>query len=108
MHITGTRQVDNLSVEYARQGDVLRCRADGRIDTISAPLLMEIIDTQCEGLGELQVDAEKLEYISSAGLRVLMLAVKKLGDGSVEVINASDGVKETFATTGFDEFIRVS
>lgn len=51
------------------------------------------------------LDAARLDYISSAGLRVLLIAVKKCGE--VKVVNASPEVKEIFATTGFDQMIRV-
>lgn len=53
------------------------------------------------------MDAKGLEYISSAGLRVLMIAVKKLGQGSVAVLNASEAVKEIFEATGFDQMITI-
>ena len=55
----------------------------------------------------IMVDAGELEYISSAGLRVLLMAVKKLGADSVTVCNTSDAVKEIFETTGFDQLITV-
>ncbi|MBR2088100.1 MAG: STAS domain-containing protein [Oscillospiraceae bacterium] len=51
------------------------------------------------------MDAKQLEYISSAGLRVLMMAVKKLG--KVSVINTPQAVKEIFETTGFDQLMSV-
>ena len=105
--IEGASQVENLSIEYARQGAILHCKEDGRIDTISAPTLMEVIDANCDGASELRMDTKGLEYISSAGLRVLMMALKRMGEGSVTVLNATDGVREIFETTGFDEFINV-
>ena len=55
----------------------------------------------------IMVDAGELEYISSAGLRVLLMAVKKLGTDSVTVCNTSDAVKEIFEATGFDQLITV-
>lgn len=105
--IEGASQVENLSIEYARQGAILHCKVDGRIDTISAPALLEVLDANCDGASELRMDAKGLEYISSAGLRVLMMALKRMGEGSVTVLNATDGVREIFETTGFDEFINV-
>lgn len=77
------------------------------MDTISAPALLEVFENNCEGIMRVRIDAEKLEYISSAGLRVLMMAVKKLGQASVTVINASEPVREIFGTTGFDRMIAV-
>ena len=60
-----------------------------------------------DGIARIKVDAKGLEYISSAGLRVLMIAVKKLGQGSVAVLNASEAVKEIFEATGFDQMIAI-
>ncbi|MBR1853048.1 MAG: STAS domain-containing protein [Lachnospiraceae bacterium] len=74
--ITGAKQVENLTVNYTKIGSILRCAVEGRIDTISAPTLMEIFENHYDGIDEIEVDAKKMEYISSAGLRVLMMAVK--------------------------------
>ena len=105
--IEGAKQVENLSIEYARKAGVLQCRVKGRIDTISSPALLEVFENNYDGVTSIEVDAERLEYISSAGLRVLLMAVKKLGRGSVSVINTSEAVKEIFETTGFDQMITV-
>lgn len=105
--IEGAKHFENLNVTYTRQGGALLCCVDGRIDTISAPMLLEIIETNSEGITEMKVDAKNLQYISSAGLRVLVLAVKRLGEGSVEVFNTSEEVRGIFETTGFDQFVHV-
>jgi len=105
--IEGAEQVENLSIEYARKAGVLQCRVKGRVDTISSPALLEVFENNYDGVNSIVVDAERLEYISSAGLRVLLMAVKKLGRGSVSVINTSESVKEIFETTGFDQMITV-
>ena len=103
--IAGAKQVDNLHIDYAVEGNALLCSPAGRIDTISAPALLEILEQNGSGLNEMKLDAGKLEYISSAGLRVLLMAVKKLG--KVTVSNASEAVKEIFETTGFDQMVTV-
>ena len=105
--IEGAKQVENLSIDYAKKNGVLQCQVRGRIDTISAPALLEVFENNYEGANSVVMDAGKLEYISSAGLRVLLMAVKKLGAGSVSVINTSEAVKEIFETTGFDQMITV-
>lgn len=103
--IEGAKTVDDLSIEYFNEGDTLVCIPSGRIDTISAPALLEILEQNGIGLNALRMDAKQLEYISSAGLRVLMMAVKKLG--KVSVINTPQAVKEIFETTGFDQLMSV-
>ena len=105
--IEGAKQVENLSIDYTKKGGVLQCRVNGRIDTISAPALLEVFENNYDGTASIMVDAGELEYISSAGLRVLLMAVKKLGADSVTVCNTSDAVKEIFETTGFDQLITV-
>ena len=77
----------------------------GRIDTISAPAILKVFDECGDGISSVKVKAKELEYISSAGLRTMMIMVKKLGEGSVTVEGASDDVKEIFAVTGFDGII---
>ena len=105
--IEGAKQVKNLSINFKKKGGVLQCRVNGRIDTISAPALLEVFEKNYDGTASIMVDAGELEYISSAGLRVLLMAVKKLGAGSVTVCNTSDAVKDIFETTGFDQLITV-
>lgn len=105
--IQGAKEVDNLHITYSAHEDTLLCVVSGRVDTISAPALLEVFENHYEGIMRVRIDAEKLEYISSAGLRVLMMAVKKLGRGSVSVINTSEPVREIFETTGFDQMVVV-
>ena len=79
---------------------------EGRLDTTTAPQLEEELKTGLEGVTDLVIDLSKLEYVSSAGMRALMLARKTLGDrGTIAVINANDMVKEVFALTGFDRLL---
>ena len=88
--------------------DKLVIELTGRIDTNNAPAvekeIMEAIDTD-KGM-EISFDAEKLSYISSAGLRVLM-KVLKMSEKPVEVVNVSRDVYDIFETTGFTELMNV-
>ena len=106
--IEGAKQVDNLEVRYALAGDTLACEVSGRIDTISAPALLEAFEEHFDQVTRIEVDATSLTYISSAGLRVLMMASKRLGMGAVEVLHATATVREIFSSTGFDQMIDVS
>lgn len=102
MHTTG-----QFTYSSVRERDTLSIQASGRIDTLSAPALLKIFEKEYEqkALTEMIIDAASLEYISSAGLRTLMIAVKKMGAGSVKIINANDTVKDIFAVTGFDSVV---
>lgn len=103
--ITGAKEIDNLHVDCSAVGSRLICRIAGRIDTISAPALLEVLEKNGDGFEELSVEAERLEYLSSAGLRVLLMASKKFGKMSIR--HASDAVKKIFADSGFDQQISV-
>lgn len=102
-------QVDNLTIRYQEEDGVLYCTLEGRVDTLSAPALLKIFEETAANtpLKAMEVDAQKLQYISSAGLRVLMIAVKRMGPGSVSVLHANEVVKDIFHTTGFQEMIRL-
>ena len=103
--ITGAKEIDDLHVDCSAAGSRLICRISGRIDTISAPALLEVLEKNGDGFEELSVEAERLEYLSSAGLRVLLMASKKFGKMSIR--HASDAVKKIFADSGFDQQISV-
>lgn len=103
--VSGAEKIENLTVDYKTIGGVLEMTVNGRIDTISAPTLLKVFDECGEGVSSVKVKAKDLEYISSAGLRTMMIMVKKLGQGNVTVEGASDEVKEIFTVTGFDGII---
>ena len=105
--IQGREQAQHLIVDYRVSGQKLFFMAKGRIDTLSAPILLEIFDKNSQGVASVTIDAMQLEYISSAGLRTLLLMTKKLGEGSVKLVGTSEAVKEIFETTGFDNIILV-
>lgn len=100
---------DNFECSSVRKGDTLLIQAAGRIDTLSAPALLKAFEEEYtkKPLTAMTVDASSLAYISSAGLRTLMIAVKKMGEGSVNILHANDTVKEIFVTTGFDAIITI-
>ena len=103
--VSGAEEIENLTIDYRTNGGVLEMIVSGRIDTISAPAILKVFDECSDGISSVKVKAKELEYISSAGLRTMMIMVKKLGEGSVTVEGASDDVKEIFAVTGFDGII---
>ncbi len=106
--IKGATEIDNLKISYTIDNGVFTIAPSGRIDTLSAPALLELFDRNVtDNVSCVSIDAEKLDYISSAGLRVLMIMVKRLGKGSVVVRKASIAVKDIFETTGFDQIIEI-
>ena len=99
-----------MTINTERQDAALTVALEGRLDTTTAPELEKALTEALDGVEALTIDLEKLEYISSAGLRVLLSAQKKIrenGDGRLVVRNASDLVKEVFEVTGFCDILTI-
>ena len=82
----------------------------GRLDTVTSNQLSDELENIFkEDLIKLVLDFAGIEYISSAGLRVLIVAQKKIAslDRKMEIVNASDSVKEIFRITGFSNILTV-
>ncbi len=80
----------------------------GSLDTTTAPQLEEVIKKGLEGKETLVFNLKDLEYISSAGLRTLLAAQKIMNkQGKMTVTNATDGIKEIFAVTGFADILTI-
>ena len=78
----------------------------GRLDTITAPTLDKTINEDIDGTKNLILDMKGLEYISSAGLRVLLGTQKKMQKiGSMKVVNVCEAVMEVFEMTGFADIL---
>lgn len=80
----------------------------GRLDTTTAPELEKEIKSSLDGVTDLTLDMKDLDYISSAGLRVL-LAAQKLMDkqGKMTILNANDVIMEIFEVTGFSDILTI-
>lgn len=94
-----------FAVELRTSGDTLLCTIAGRLDTITAPELLEKFNgADRAGVTAITVDLADTAYISSAGLRVLLIMLKSLSDKSrFAVQNYSPALKEIFDVTGFSE-----
>ena len=81
---------------------------EGRLDTTTAPELENELKGSLEGVTELTMDFSKLDYISSAGLRVLLSAHKIMRDrGGMKVTHVNEIVKEVFDVTGFADILTI-
>lgn len=81
---------------------------EGRLDTTTAPLLEEELKTAEDGVNELVMDFEKLEYVSSAGLRVLLGAQKTMNKrGGMTIRNVCTDIMEIFEITGFVDILTI-
>ena len=80
----------------------------GRLDTVTAPQLEAEIFDNAEGITELVLDFRDLEYISSAGLRVLLAAQKRFAQiGGVTILDPNETVMEVFEMTGFADILTI-
>ncbi len=97
-----------LNITKTTNGSELTVILDGRLDTVTAPNLETELKSALDGVDELIFDLDKLQYISSAGLRVLLSAQKIMNrQGSMIVKNASEDVKEIFDVTGFSDILTI-
>ena len=94
----------NISIENTNGTTVLKL--EGRLDTTTAPELEKAINNEVEALKSLVLDFQGVNYISSAGLRVLLGAQKKMNtQGSMELINVNEDVMDIFEMTGFADIL---
>ena len=95
-----------LNIEKKSEGNNLTIELTGRLDTTTAPDLEKEVKGNIEGVESLVFDFNALEYISSAGLRVLLSAQKIMNkQGEMVVKNVSDDLKEIFEITGFSAIL---
>lgn len=97
-----------MEIVKNKNGNSLKIDLIGRLDTTTAPQLEEVVNTELDGIENLEFDMIQLEYISSAGLRVLLAAQKKMNiQGEMTVKNANDDIKEVFDITGFSDILNI-
>ena len=97
-----------MTIESKKDAGKLTLTITGRLDTSTAPKLEEELKASYDGVTELVFDLAKLEYISSAGLRVLLSAQKTMNkQGSMEVMNVGEEIMEIFEITGFTDILNI-
>lgn len=97
-----------LNINKKTEGTNTCLALEGRLDTITAPELEKELKNSVDGVTELVMDFEKLEYISSAGLRVLLSAQKIMNkQGSMKLLNVSESIMEIFEVTGFSDILTI-
>ena len=95
-----------MTIEIKRNAEETTIKLVGRLDTTTAPALDKTINEDIAGTKNLILDVKELEYISSAGLRVLLGAQKKMQKiGSMKVPNVLEEVMEVFEMTGFADIL---
>ena len=97
-----------LNITNTKREDELIVGLEGRLDTTTSPQLEENMNAQLEGVKYLTFDLKQFEYISSAGLRVLLSSQKTMNkQGRMSVKNVSEEVQEIFEVTGFSDIFTI-
>ena len=97
-----------MNIVKTSEGTKLTLAVEGRLDTTTAPQLEAEIKNSLDGVTELVLDFEKLEYLSSAGLRVLLAAHKVMNkQGSMVVRHVNETIQEVFEVTGFVDILTI-
>lgn len=97
-----------MTINSSLEGTKLTLAVEGRLDTVTAPELENAVMDKINDVDELVFDFEKLQYISSAGLRVLLSGQKIMNaKGKMTVKNVSDDINEIFSITGFSDILTI-
>ena len=97
-----------MNVNKIENGEQLIVEIEGRVDTTTAPALEAEIKGSLEGKTDVVLDFKNVEYISSAGLRVLLSTQKIMNrQGSMKVINVNEDIMEIFEVTGFSDILTI-
>lgn len=97
-----------MTITKNRQDAKLTVELEGRLDTVSAPEFEAVVKNELNGVADLILDFKKLQYTSSAGLRVILLAQKTMNkQGSMILKNVSEDVMEVFEMTGLADLLTI-
>ena len=97
-----------MTINKTLNEKTLTVAPEGRLDTLTAPELEKVLKESLDGVEVLVIDLEKLEYISSAGLRVLLSAQKVMNkQGEMKIKNVNETISEIFEVTGFSDILTI-
>ena len=98
-----------MTITKAQNGSELTVALEGRLDTVTSPDLEAELKNSMDGAESLVLDFSKLDYISSAGLRVLLSAHKTMArKGGLKITNVNEIVREVFDVTGFADILTIA
>ncbi|MBR4903245.1 MAG: STAS domain-containing protein [Selenomonadaceae bacterium] len=98
-----------MEIKKEQNGNALTLKIVGRLDAGSAPELSKELTTSLNNVTDLTFDLAELKYIASAGLRVLLVAQKRMNkQGSMKLINVSEAVMEVLEMTGFASLMTIA
>lgn len=94
---------------FVKEGSVLTVKPEGRLDTATSPVLEKELHQHLDGILDIVIDFEKVEYISSGGLRVLLAIEQTMEDrdGNMRLIHVNQYIMEIFDLVGFMDVVNV-
>ena len=95
-----------MKINFNKNADELIVNLDGRLDTSTAPEFEDFLKSSLNDVNQLTLNCEKLSYVSSAGLRVLISAQKKM-KGAMKLTSVQEIVMEVFEITGFADILTI-
>ena len=95
-----------MKIDFNKNADKLTVNLDGRLDTSTAPEFEDFLKSSLNDVNQLTLNCEKLSYVSSAGLRVLLSAQKKM-KGAMKLTSVQEIVMEVFEITGFADILTI-
>ena len=95
-----------MKIDFTKNNRSITVSLDGRMDTTTAPEIEKFLIENCVDINELILNCEKLVYVSSAGLRILLSTHKKM-NGSMKLVNVGELVMEVFEMTGFVDILNI-
>ena len=97
-----------MNIQKSLDNAVLTLTLSGRLDATTAPLLSEVVEKELAGVKKLILDFGFLEYVSSAGLRVILKAQKLMNaQGAMKLTNVNETIMEVFDITGFADILTI-
>ncbi len=98
-----------MKIEMSKNDSTLTVTLEGRLDTTTSPELEKSLQENLNGVQEVIMDFAGIEYISSAGLRVLLSVQKRMNaaGGSMKLLHVNDSVMEVFDITGFADILTI-
>ena len=97
-----------MNITEKSNGNQLCISLEGRLDTTTAPELEKVLSGSLDGVTELTFDMAALDYLSSAGLRILLGAQKQMNkQGSMKVVKVNETIMEIFEVTGFADILTI-
>ena len=98
-----------MTITKSGEGSTITLALEGRLDTTTAPELEKEVQESLGDVKDLTFDLNALEYISSAGLRVLLSAQKIMNkQGEMKIVGANEAIMEVFEVTGFIDILNIA